>query len=203
MELPEVFENARIVKFERDSIFLEPDEGDKYAWYILSGIVRQYLILDDGSEYSLNLYKSGSVLSLTWIFGNNPNYYFFQALTDVSVARLPVKTYRNYLDQHPHEALTTLKRLSSGLDGFFTRLATNSKNDARARILNEVQIESMRFNANGSVPLTTQRLANRTGLARETVSRTVTKLIDERILVKTNNGIALRSHFDPDHRQNS
>jgi len=195
--IPEPFTGSKPVNYSAGDSIITPGEGDQHAWLLLDGLVRQFDILDDGTQFSLNIYKQGSVFSLSWLFGGCDSNYFYEALSDIVVVRVNAQTYRTFIETHPQLALDMLKRLSRGLDGIFSRLSINSKNDAAARILNEIRLTSLRFGQVGQpVPITNSALANRTGLARETVSRTVRKLIEDDTLRKTPDGLELRAPYN-------
>lgn len=188
---PEPFTAAPDQKFKRGAMLIQASDQPDDAWLITDGYVRQFDFLPNGSEFSLNIYRPGALLALTWLYGGVPNHHCYEALTGVTVKRIKKEEYRAYIQLHPNEAITILERLSRGLDGMFSRITANSQNDAVARILNEIRIDSNRFPGDDDRALTSTMLAKRTGLARETVSRNISRLISDGTIKRVGHGLQL------------
>lgn len=190
------FESSEDLTYKAGTILIKPGSSHSNAWLIVNGSVRQYDIHPNGEEITLNIYKQGSVLSLAWILGNGENQYFFEANTDIIIRKIAAKSYKAYLQTHPQAAFKILERLSRGMEGIFSRISANSYNSAHLRILNEIKIEAARFgesDASGStgVNLSTKDIAHRAGLARETTSRALTELEQNKQISRKGNRIIL------------
>lgn len=184
-----MFSGAQTHHFSAGEHLVQPLEGQDYAWLIVSGLVRQYDILPNGSELTLNIYKPDSILALTWLLGESDNHFFFEAISPVTIKKIQKLHFQQYLQEHPDYALDILQKLAHGLDGMFKRLSANSYHDAEARILNEITLQGLRFGTQSPISITV--LAKRTGLARETVSRTIKKLLAEQRICRTGRGLIL------------
>jgi CRP/FNR family transcriptional regulator, cyclic AMP receptor protein len=198
MDTPTPFVNARLLHYSKGSVIVAPGiDIPQKAFLIVAGSVRQCDTQVNGSEITLNVYHPGSVLALTWTVAQQPNKYYFIAENDVTIRSIPAQEYRDYLQNNPEASYQLLHNLARGFDGIFSRLATGVTNDAESRILNEVAIEFQRNpqgDAEGKyITLEIQNLARRSGLARETVSRTITKLCAKNVIERTGNKIRYRT----------
>jgi CRP-like cAMP-binding protein len=194
MTTTELVQTYPIVHFLERALLLKPGDTPK-AWFIESGIVRQYDILPNGSQITLNIYKPGSVLALAWILHDHENRYYFVAETSVSVRHLPPTVYRDYLQQSNEASYALLERVSSGFEGLFERIVSQGQGDARSRVLTELKIQIARFGTSDHkgpfVSIGVNELAVRTGLARETVSRLLGRLVRQGVISRTGTVIRL------------
>jgi CRP/FNR family transcriptional regulator len=177
--LNELFDTSPIEIFADHQLIARPGNRPTKAWLVCRGVVHQYDVKASGELITLNVYKPGAVLSLQWVFHDTDNQFFYEAVGKVELRAVSTELYRRFLQHNPEEAYALLSRLASGMDGLFARVAAISNNDAAIRLLNEMKLEQARF---GEIRLTVLELAARSGLARETVSRTLKKLQQDKII---------------------
>jgi CRP-like cAMP-binding protein len=190
---------ATLVQYPAGSIVVIPGETPKDCFVIEKGSIRQYDIRDNGTELTLNIYKEGSVLTLPWLFHSSPNLHFFQCISDCVLLRTPRLKLLQEFKKSPELSFETLSRIAKGLDGVLNRLSAHSSTGAAQVIMTELSIEATRFGTphpGGTfVRIRVQDLANRTGLARETVSRTLTDLISKGLILRVTGGYLLQIHI--------
>lgn len=181
------FSNYPVRIYEKDEILIQA--GDKpSAYFIASGVISQYDIAKNGNKLVLNLYKPGSFIPLSSILNHIPSAFFLEATETTSVHVAPSADVVEFLKKNPDVALDALTRISRGSNGLMARLARAMEGSAEDRILQELIIMQSRFaNGNSTIAVTDTDLATRTGLARETVSRTLKKL-DSDGLIKSSRG---------------
>jgi CRP-like cAMP-binding protein len=189
---------ATSVQHLAGSIVVVPGETPKDCFVIEKGSIRQYDIRDNGTELTLNIYKEGSVLTLPWLFHSSPNLHFFQCISDCVLLRTPRLKLLQEFKKSPELSFETLSRVANGLDGVLNRLSAHSSTGAAQVIMTELSIEATRFGRPHPegifVRMRVQDLANRTGLARETVSRTLTDLISKALILRVTGGYLLQKH---------
>lgn len=153
------------------------------AHYIVSGLVTQYDIAKNGTKLIVNIYKPGSFISLAGILNNIPAAFFFEAAEPTRTHVAPSADVARFLKDNPDIVYDALTRVTRGSDGLMLRLARAMEGSAEDRILQELVIMQSRFtNGDRTIPVTDTDLATRTGLARETVSRTLKKLDAEGVI---------------------
>lgn len=193
---PKPFQSSEDIRLTKNVVLVGAELlRPMYAWLVVEGTIKQYDIRPNGSEVIVNIYRPGAVLALTWLLGDSTNHFFFAAETNAVVKKIPAKQYKEYLQDNPSAAFEVLSKISKGFDGIFSRLAVNSNNDALSRVLHELSIEIIRFgtcDADGVyVQISVQKLADRTGLARETVSRSLARLATDKKITRNKNKIRL------------
>lgn len=171
--------------------------GDKSpAFYISRGLIAQYEIAKNGSKLIVNIYKPGSFISLGNILNDIPSVFFFEAIEPTTVHVAPSSEVVTFLKENSDVVYDALTRMSRGSNGLMLRLARAMEGNAEGRILQELLIMRSRFSQNKQIIYTTDTdLAAKTGLARETVSRTLKKLHDEGIVQTSRGKITLSDSF--------
>lgn len=162
--------------------------------YLQEGVVKQTLITQKGQELCLNLYKSGSFFPLMDGIAGIPNAYTFSALTGCKGFKAPAETVRGWLRSSPEVSYELNVRLLKGLHGLLLKTASLMQGNARALLVQTLLTLSQRFPSGMSrigIPLTHQKLADLTGLSRETVTRELTTLKQLRLLAIEEHTITL------------
>lgn len=159
------------------------------AYYIIEGLVTQYDIAETGDKLIVNIYKPGAFVSLASILNSTPSDFFFEAAAPTTIYIAPPHRVVDFLRETPGVALDALARISHGSNGLMLRLARIMEGDAEGRIIQELKILHARFaSETGEIRITKAALASQTGLARETVSRALTRLAEKNI-IRTGRGI--------------
>ncbi len=148
--------------------------------YLVSGRVLQYSIDDEGNRSIVNIFKPGAFFPLTVAINDASVAYFFEADTLVEVRQVDAVHVRDFLRREPEVTYDVLARVYRGLEGLLGRMTHLLSGDAKSKILHELYILGQRFGtivSNGvEVEVTAGKLAEMTGLTRETVSRTLKSL---------------------------
>ena len=139
----------------------------------------------DGTALTLNIYKPYALFPMSQVLTNKQDKYTYTALTEIQGYFAPQKAFRAFIRKNPGVLFDLLKRIYSGLEGFFGRMESLLLGDACLRLLTQLVIHAKRFgqkDQNRTVfgwHVTQTELASQTGLARETVARELKKLQDK------------------------
>jgi CRP/FNR family cyclic AMP-dependent transcriptional regulator len=161
-----------------------------------SGIVEQYEITPEGNKLVVNVFKPSAFFPMSWAINRTPNAYFFGAVTDVILRQADVNATVAFLQAHPEVLFDLLSRVYKGTDALLRRLVLAASGVAISRLMFELLIEAYRFGAEAEgqtrlVHVKQSVLAERSGLARETVSRELQKLAQEKLVVRTKQGMVI------------
>lgn len=175
------FEEYPLRTFEKRQIMLRPEEDLPGVWFLIEGRVSQYDITPTGNEVVVNVFKPGAFFPMSSAINSTPNQYFFEASTKVTVRQAPAADAVRFLQDNPDILFDLLARVYKGVDGVLRRMAHLMGGDAQSRLLFELLNAAYRFGEpqpDGSlhIKLTETDLARHSGLARETVSRTLKHL---------------------------
>lgn len=177
--------------YQKGEVLLLPGKQLDRIRYIVQGVVVQYDITDIGNRVILNTFKVGAFFPMSHAVNNAPVEHFFEADMRTVVHEAPVARVVTFIQDHPDVLYDLLQRTYRGTDGLLARMSELMGSSAQGRILTELEISAARFGTTtkpaGRVlqrKITTQELAERTGLARETVSRTLVRMKNAGIVSK-------------------
>ncbi len=193
----EFFGNYSAKRFQKREILLRPEQELTSIFYLEEGMVAQYDISPSGNEVIVNVFKPGAFFPMSQALNKNPNkYYFFETIMPVIIRPAPIDEVISFLEVHPEVTLDLLKRVYRGTDGLLRRMAHLMGGSAKSRLIFELLNAGYRFGKQSSggrtaIPLTEGDLAKRSGLSRETVSRTMRELKTTSIVSVNPNGIVI------------
>jgi CRP/FNR family transcriptional regulator, cyclic AMP receptor protein len=175
--------------YKKGEMILQPGDPVDNVYYVNSGYVRLYCIVDSGNELTLNIFKPGSYFPMFLVLDNAPNQHYFQAMTTAKLTKVPKDDIMHFIKGEPEVLLEFTRRLSAGLNGLITNIQYTLFGPVHARIISALLFLSKRFGEklpDGSVrislPLTHQDIANVIGIARETASLEMEKLAKKKLV---------------------
>jgi CRP/FNR family transcriptional regulator len=174
------FERYPLRRFDKGEILIRPEENLENIFCLIEGSVIQYDISSAGNEVVVNAFKPNAYFPMSMAINRTQNYYFFEAATSVTARVAPASRVIAFVKENPDVMFDLLSRVYKGTDGLQRRMAHLMGGNARSRLIFELINAAYRFGAqtpDGTlVPLTENDLAKRSGLSRETISRTMNKL---------------------------
>lgn len=190
------FEDYPLRRFDKGEILVRPDESLRNIFFITDGLVVQYDISSAGNEIIVNAFKTSAFFPMSMAINHTPNYYFFEAATSVEVRVTPVHKVIDFIKDNPDVLYDLLSRVYKGTDGLLRRMAHLMGGSAQTRLIFEILNAAYRFGQNDSshmvhIPLTENDLAKRSGLSRETISRTIRKFKSEGLIKVDSTGLVV------------
>jgi CRP-like cAMP-binding protein len=151
-----------------------------------SGVVRCLSLSKAGAELTINIFKPISFFPVGWVINDANDNYTYEAVTDVEVSIAPKDKFKVFLQNNPDVVYDLLKRIYRGLEGYFLRLESLLSRDPYFRVLVQLVIHTRRFGVQEGekykVNLTHTQLAALSGLTRETVTREIKKLEEQKLI---------------------
>ena len=181
-KLAEYFSTQPKKTIKKGSIIILPDTDPAGVSFLLDGIVEQYHITPQGNKIVVNIFKPPAFFPMSWAINGTPNTYFYAALTDITYQQAGAEPPVAFLKNNPDVAFDLLSRVYRGTDALLRRLVLIASGMATSRLIFELLIEAYRFGDPGEedtirIRVGQSALAARSGLARETVSRELHKLV--------------------------
>ncbi len=164
--------------------------------FLVDGTVEQHDITTEGNKLMVNMFRPGAFFPMSWAITKTPNRYFFAAFTEVTVRIIDVDAAVQFLHDNSDVTFDLLRRVYIGADAILGRLVVAASGAASERLIFELLNEAYRFgrisdDSHALVKIKQVILAERSGLARETVGRELHKLADDGLIVVTKDGIEL------------
>jgi len=166
--------------FDKSELLIRAEEPPAGVFYIVEGQVSHNDITQSGKEVVVNVFKPGAFFPMMWAINHTPNHYFFEAGIAVITHLAPASEVVTFLQANPDVLFDLLARVYTGTDGVLRRMAHLMGGDAKSRLLFELLNAVYRFGQTKDegvfVALSESDLANRSGLTRETINRTMRAL---------------------------
>lgn len=193
-KLENFFSKSRAVFYSKGEIITIAGHDPTGVSLILDGIVEQYDITPEGNKITVNLFKPHAFFPMSWAVNKTPNIYFYAALTDVTIKQASPSDVVSFLEKNPDVLLDLLRRVYKGADGLLRRLVLTSSGTATNRLVFELLVLSYRFGTSKDKRIINIKhgdIAAQSGLSRETVSRILHKLDNEKLIMLTKEGIVI------------
>ncbi|MBT2754952.1 Crp/Fnr family transcriptional regulator [Mesobacillus foraminis] len=201
MELTRVAEISILRKWEKNShVFLQGDTLEN-VYFILDGKVKIYKSDINGREQIVAILKNGEMFPHIGFFRKGGYPAFAEVLETSDMVVIPIALFEKVLIENPQLSIKVFKVLGEKIVDLQDRLEEQILNNTYEQIIKllirlaEKHGETLEDGRVRLKPEFTNRdLANMIGTTRETVSRTLTKMKKDELLVMdgTNN-----MFFDP------
>ena len=178
----------------KGAIITDANQDPSGIMFLVEGVVEQYYLLPNGSKVTVNVFKPPAFFPMSWAINRTPNEYFYATQTDIAYRQADPAQTVVFLQSQPEVVFDLLSRVYRGTDALLKRLVVASSGSATNRLIFELVIESLRFGEEADssrklIKIKQNTLADRSGLARETVSRELHKLSVNGLLELTKTGI--------------
>ncbi len=180
-KLNEHFSKYELKRYAKGEILTLANHEPDGVSLLVSGLVEQYDITPGGNNLIVNIFKPPAFFPMSWAINHTKNTYFYGALTDVELRQADADETVVFLKANPDVMFDLLSRVYKGTDALLRRLVVATSGAAVSRLMFELLIEAYRFgveidNKTVLIKVRQTALADRSGLARETVSRELHKL---------------------------
>lgn len=186
-------------KYKKNTIlFLEEDEGEE-LFIVRSGTVKIYRI-DNNKQITLALFRSGEFFGeMSIIEKGSTRSANAETLEPSVIYTLKRSTFYEYVDRNPGLCMRLLEITMNRLRRANEQIRNLTFLDVRTRVLKVVHQLSKEYGEpkNGgiqiSIKLTHQEIANMVGTVRESVTKVLQELQDDRIISIRNKMIRVES----------
>jgi CRP-like cAMP-binding protein len=190
------FSDTKVREYAKGQVITFTREEPEGVSLLLEGIVEQYDITPEGNRITVNIFKPTAFFPMSWAINKTPNTYFYEALTNVKLQRADADETVAFLQANPDVMFDLLSRVYKGTDALLQRLVVTASGIASSRLVFELLIEAYRFgeeieSSKWLIKTKQFSLAERSGLARETVSRELHKLANDNLIILSKRGIVL------------
>lgn len=183
-------QNQRIVK-KRQVLYYEGDKVNG-IYLIYSGKIKTTRTANDGRELTTEIYGKGQFVGINTVFSSE--YYIDTAivLEECSLSFFPIHDILNLINQYPDVAGKFIKILSDEIYYTEEQLIQMAYFSVRKRIA-ETLLGYHKKHCDGdeTIHLSRYEIANLSGTAPETVSRTLSDFESEGLINKNRNGLVL------------
>ncbi|AAM72942.1 MAG TPA: Crp/Fnr family transcriptional regulator [Chlorobaculum sp.] len=174
--------------FRKGQLLWSEGDTDGLLVFLKSGRVKIYRLLPMGKAITLYIFGKGSVFGFMPFFDDAPYPAYAQALDDCEADVISRSGLRQAVHQDPEVAIVLMKQLAQRLrDAFDTieRLQSKGANPKVAAALMALMDDSPNIAGRPlfiTLPVASHEFAQSLGLTPETLSRSITHLVEKNIL---------------------
>jgi CheY-like chemotaxis protein/CRP-like cAMP-binding protein len=169
-------------------------EGDKVTgiYLIHKGKIKTTKIADDGRELTTGVYDAEQFVGANILFSTDSYIDNAVALEESTLSFFPIQELEKLITQYPDVAGKFIKILSNEVCDKEEQLLQMAYSSVRKRIAESLLSYHKQHCRNGeNINLTRYEIANLSGTAPETVSRTLTDFENEGLISKNRNELVL------------
>jgi CRP-like cAMP-binding protein len=189
-QIEEFFSHYTLLRYDKGERILRENETPAGIFFIQKGIVREYLISEEGNELSTILRPEGNLFPLRWAINNQPNIYNYQTMNKVELWRAPRDTFFEFLEKNPEVLMWITKQVVNDVSTLVYRMQHIVFGNAQAKVASVVLTVAKRFGKKDDsndqlivdMPLTHQQIADSAGVTRETASLEMKKLKEKGLI---------------------
>ncbi|MBB6130695.1 response regulator [Mucilaginibacter lappiensis] len=191
-ELKKIIQERRTRQFKKGQvIYYEGDKGTG-LYLLISGKAKSIKLAADGRELMTGIYAADDYMGINSMLLNEPHSDTATALEDSSVCQIPKESLEQLMNQYPDVAREFIKLLAKDIKEKEEHLLQMAYNSVRKKMADAmVRLQSQQSDARGSFKITREDLAAMTGMATETVSRTLSDFKDEGLIEKKGSAITV------------
>jgi CRP-like cAMP-binding protein len=197
-EMDEIIQGITMQEYPCKHILYTPQEAVEATYILKEGEVTLYKTTPDGKQVILDILKPGAIFGNIGFDPGASEGHYAEISQKSYVCTLPPNFLVQLMKNKPEVALRALQILSKRISQYESQLKFLSMLGARERILSAIRL----FNEKEDksilpsvlrIPtkVTHEKLANMTGLTRETVTKQLQKLEQEQLIQSENKHIRL------------
>lgn len=196
-KLDAFFAQFKNQKYKKGEILIRADEEPKGVFYLSTGRVKQYAISAHGDELVLNIFKPVSFFPMSWVLNNSSPPHYYEAMTSLEVRKAPREDVRKFIENEREVMHDLLSRIYRGLEGVWLKMEHMMSGNSYLKLVTELLIFAKRFGEREGrrytvdFKTTEKELAAQTGIARETVSRSIQLLKKKRLISFKSNQLVI------------
>jgi len=183
------FSDGLEMHFSKNEVIVNEIDEPAGVYLIKSGFVKAYSLSNDGRRKLFLVHEVGEFIPLPWALdGQQATGLIYEAMTDVTTLRASKDRLRNAMGNNSWLSQEILKQAVNILTVYTQRIQTLEFRSARGRIVSELMYLAERFGeAHGSTvtinaPITHQDVADSINMTRETASRALGELFNEKLV---------------------
>jgi CRP/FNR family transcriptional regulator len=176
-------------RFQKDELLFVAGEEARGLYVIVEGAVRAFRVSPDGREQVIHVERAGATVAEVPVFDDGAFPSTVAAETDSILLFIDKRDVRKLCLEHPQISLAALKALAGRLRRCAELVETLSLREVGQRLARLLLAEARaggESTNNGlavTLSLTNQQIAARVGSVREVVSRALTRLQQDNLIV--------------------
>lgn len=189
-ELQDALEERKIRPFKKNQIIYYEGDRSNGVWIVISGRVKTTKLAEDGRELMTGIHEPDSFLAINTLFSNGNYADTATAVEESTLSLLPLDQLEKLITLYPDVAEKFVKILSSQIRSQEEHLLQLAYQSVRKRVAEGILRIARQLNSE-TITISRIDLASMSGIAPESVSRTLTDFKEEGMIEKKGSTIQI------------
>ncbi|MBC7868659.1 Crp/Fnr family transcriptional regulator [Candidatus Saccharibacteria bacterium] len=192
------FSDGLLMTFAKEETVISGIDNPEGVYLIKEGFIKAYSLSKAGHSNLLLIHEAGEFIPLPWALdGAHTTGLYYEAMSDVTVLRASKDKLRSAMGNNSWLSQEVLKQAVNVLAMYTNRIQTLEYRSARGRIISELLNLAERFgDSQGkkviiNAPITHQDIADSINMTRETASRALGLLFEEKLVTQEDHLFAI------------
>lgn len=188
-EIEKAFEDKDIMDYKSGATIYCEGNISNHIFYILQGEVKTYKINQEGKELITEIFSDKSFFGFTSFLSNKPYIENAEAIKNTSIIRIQKHELLELIKTNPQLGLNFMDLLSDDLAHIKDHLMHLAYDSVRRKTADAILHLHEKGGGQHSIEISRSDLASFLGIAKETLTRTLTDLKDEGLISTFKNEI--------------
>ncbi|HUD07352.1 MAG TPA: Crp/Fnr family transcriptional regulator [Candidatus Saccharimonadales bacterium] len=187
------FSDGLLMHFTNGETIINGLDEPEGVYLIKEGFVKAYSLSKAGLANLLLIHEASEFIPLPWALdGAHTTGLYYEAMTDVTVLRASKDKLRSAMGNNTWLSQEVMKQAVNIINVYTQRIQTLEFRSARGRLISELLYLAERFGEKHgkevlvNAPITHQDIADSINMTRETASRALELLFEERLVGQKN-----------------
>ena len=180
-DLEKVFENKEKYLFKKKKTIYCKGNSSNFIFYIMSGAVKTFNTHEEGKELISGIFKKHDFFGFTSLTKNTPYNENAVAIKESKLIKISKKEIYNLVKQNPQIAINFIDILTSNMNILKENMVHLAYDSVRKKTAESILLMKHKSKKN-IVEISRYDLASLVGIAKETLTRTLTELKEEGII---------------------
>ncbi len=190
-EIEKAFLHKGIMEYKLGTTIYCEGNISNHIFYILKGEVKTFKINQEGKELITEIFSDKSFFGFTSLLENKPYIENAEAIKDTSLIRIPKLELLDLIKTNPKLGLNFMDLLSADLEHVKDHLMHLAYDSVRSKTADAILHLHRKREPENKVDISRSDLASFLGIAKETLTRTLTDFKEEKLIKTFKNEIQI------------
>lgn len=188
-EIEKAFKHNEIIEYKSGTTIYCEGSISNHIFYIVKGEVKTFKINHDGKELITEIFSDKNFFGFTSLLGNKPYVENAEVIKNAEIIRIPKHDFLNLIKLNPQLALSFIDLITNDLEFVKDHLMHLAYDSVRRKTADAIlQLQEKRGN-HKAIEISRSDLASFLGIAKETLTRTLTDFKEEKLISTNKNEI--------------
>lgn len=190
-EIEKAFRHKGCLEYKSGSTIYCEGNISNHVFYLLKGKIKTYKMNQDGKELITEIFSDNSFFGFTSLLENKPYLENAEAIKDSTLIRIRKQELLELIKTNPKLGLNFIDLLASDLENVKDHLMHLAYDSVRCRTADAILHLQGKKSHENSLDISRSDLASFLGIAKETLTRTLTDFKDEKLIQTFKNEIKI------------